>query len=127
MRTRQPEFACYLGQAEFAFNAGEESKARQALQKAMAIGSAHQYVHTWFWRPDTMASLCCRALDAEIEVAYVQNLIRRRNLIPESPPLETESWPWPIKIYTLGRFTLVRDGKPLDFTDKKQRALSIKP
>lgn len=62
-----------------------------------------------------------KALEAGIEVDHVQQLIRRRNLMPEDPPLECETWPWPIKIHTLGRFSVLRDGRPLRFTGKVQR------
>lgn len=86
----------------------------------MAIGKAQQYVNTWLWRSDTMARLCCKALEENIEVSYVQDLILRRNLIPQSPPLEIENWPWPIRIYTLGRFVLIKDGSSLSFTKKTQ-------
>jgi DNA-binding SARP family transcriptional activator len=51
----------------------------------------------------------------------VQELIRRRNLIPEKPILDVENWPWPIKIYTLGRFELLKDGKPIRFSRKTQQ------
>ncbi|MBA2882696.1 ATP/maltotriose-dependent transcriptional regulator MalT/DNA-binding SARP family transcriptional activator [Desulfosalsimonas propionicica] len=116
----QIEFGCHLTQAQFALDAGDETAARNSLQKAMAIGKAQQYVNTWLWRSDTMARLCCKALEENIEVAYVQDLILRRNLIPQSPPLEIENWPWPIRIYTLGRFSLIKDGSPLSFTKKAQ-------
>ena len=34
----------------------------------------------YFWRPAVMASLCEKALEAGIEVDYVQNLIRKLKL-----------------------------------------------
>lgn len=68
-----------------------------------------------------MERLCANALDAGIEVEYVQDLIRKRNLIPEKPPLHLENWPWPLKIYTLGRFELLKDGKLIRFSRKVQQ------
>jgi hypothetical protein len=55
----------------------------------------------------------------------VQELIRRRNLIPEKTcPFRT--WPWPLKVFTLGRFAILRDGEPLQFTRKvQQKPLSL--
>ncbi|MCF8037383.1 MAG: bacterial transcriptional activator domain-containing protein [Desulfobacteraceae bacterium] len=116
----QISFGCYLTQAEFALDAGDEAAARKSLQQAMAIGKARQYVTTWLWRADTMARLCCKALEENIELAYVQDLILRRNLIPKSPPLEFENWPWPIRVYTLGRFAVIKDGNPLSFPKKSR-------
>ena len=34
------------------------------------------------------------------------------------PPTPVESWPWPIRIYTLGRFEVQRHGQPLEFSRK---------
>lgn len=41
--------------------------------------------------------------------------------MPENPPIEIEHWPWPIKIYTLGRFSILIDGKLLKFKRKTQQ------
>ena len=53
---------------------------------------------------------------------YVRGLVAKRGLVPESPPVEAEAWPWPIKILTLGRFEVLRDGEPVRFARKVQRA-----
>lgn len=118
--TPQIEFAAYLAQAEFALDRADKAAARDFLKSATAIGNSHQFFNTWFWRPDQMARLCCRALEADIEVSYVQQLIRCRKLMPDAPPLQIENWPWPIKIYTLGRFSIIKDGKQLTFSQKTQ-------
>jgi DNA-binding SARP family transcriptional activator len=68
-----------------------------------------------------MARLCARALEAGIEVGYVQGLVRSRGLVLEPPPVEVEAWPWPLRVYTLGRFALERDGRPVAFARKIQR------
>lgn len=59
-----------------------------------------------------------KALEEGIEVPYVQEIIRKRRLIPEKPPLHLENWPWAIKIRTLGRFEFHRDGKPAEYSGK---------
>jgi DNA-binding SARP family transcriptional activator len=59
-----------------------------------------------------MTRLCVKALEGGLEVPYVQELIRKRDLAPASPPLEVENWPWPVAVYTLGRFNLVVEGAP---------------
>jgi LuxR family maltose regulon positive regulatory protein len=68
-----------------------------------------------------MAKLCARALEAGIEVKYVQDLVRKRRLLTKEPPLEVEAWPWPIKISTLGRFEILKDGQLLQSKGKVQR------
>jgi DNA-binding SARP family transcriptional activator len=60
-------------------------------------------------------------LEAEIEVSAAQALVRRCRLVPTDPPLAVQEWPWMIKIYTLGRFSVERDGVPLSFPGKMPR------
>ena len=54
-----------------------------------------------------------------IEVEYVQRLIRRRDLLPTSSAIE--AGPYPIRIYTLGRFAILSDNLPLQFSGKAQK------
>jgi two-component SAPR family response regulator len=68
-----------------------------------------------------MAELCKEALKDGIERDYVRELIRRRNLIPKVPPVELEEWPWPLKVFTLGRFEILIDDRPLHFSGKAQQ------
>jgi DNA-binding SARP family transcriptional activator len=59
-------------------------------------------------------------------VEYVQEIIRKRNLTLGEPFYHLEHWPWPVKILTLGRFELMRDGKPIRFLRKvQQKPLSM--
>lgn len=69
-------------------------------------------------RASVVTTLCQEALKAGIETEYACDLIRIYRLRPDIPPLDVERWPWPLKIYTLGRFTIVRGGKVLEFTRK---------
>jgi LuxR family maltose regulon positive regulatory protein len=98
----------------------------KSLREALILGKEGGYLGTFIDHPSTMERLCAKALDAGIEVEYVQDLIRKRNLIPEKPPLHLENWPWPLKIYTLGRFELLKDGKPIRFSRKaRQKPLAL--
>lgn len=74
-----------------------------------------------------MARLCAKALDAGIEVEYVQELIRRRCLVPDNQYIYSEKWPWPLKIYTLGRFGIVKDGRHLLSNVQFQRKAKHRP
>lgn len=52
-------------------------------------------------------------------VTHVREIILQRNLAAESPDLL--NLPWTLRIYTLGRFSVVKDGLPLTFTGKSPR------
>jgi DNA-binding SARP family transcriptional activator len=83
-------------------------------------------VNLYMWLPGVMEDIMVKALDAGIDVPYVQDLVRRNSLFPESAPLGVENWPWPLKIYTLGRFGIVKDGKSIRFSGKvQQKPLSL--
>ena len=66
-----------------------------------------------------MPELCAEALSTGIQVEYTRNLIRRHRWKPPVPDLE--NWPWPIRIYTLGKFRIEVDGHSLLFSRKAPR------
>ncbi len=115
------EFICLLSEAQFTFEKGNNSKGNALLRIAMSIGRKKGYYHHLIWQDTVMSELCARALDAAIEVEYVQALIKRHNLVPEKSPVDIHLWPWPIKIYTLGNFSLVKNGQPVQFSRKAQK------
>ena len=69
--------------------------------------------------PAAMATLCATALQARIEPDTVKRLIQAHRLQPT--PAESMHWPWPVRIYTLGRFGLVLDDESLTFSGKSPR------
>jgi len=106
------EYQCLLVKADIAFLRGDEASGLASLGKALSIGRENGYFHYDSWIPSFMTRLCVRSLEHGIEVPYVQELIRKRNLVPATPPLEVETWPWPVRIFALGRFNLVIEGAP---------------
>ena len=115
------QFWVLLAKSLFALDQGEESPFLTSLREALGLGREGGYLNTFIYQPSTMVRLCEKALEAGIEVEYVQDLIRKRHLTPDKPPLHLENWPWPIKIVTLGRFELFKDGKPIQFSKKAQQ------
>lgn len=113
MESPYVRYVAHLLKAFFAFDHENEVEARAILQQALAIGNQHGFTFIYWWMPDMMARLCAQALEAKIEVEYVQKLIRTTKLTPVGEAATNEAWPWPIKIYTLGRFEIHLDGKPL--------------
>lgn len=67
-----------------------------------------------------IARLCSKALQAGIGVEYVQEMIKRRSLLSHPMPDDIENWPWAVKVFTLGRFGIVKDGKGIEFSKKAQ-------
>ncbi|MBI4768047.1 MAG: tetratricopeptide repeat protein [Deltaproteobacteria bacterium] len=123
---KSTEYGALLARSLFAFDQGKKEAGLFSLREAFALGRERGYFGTWGPPPSGMTKLCNKALEAGIEVEYVQEIIRRLRLIPDQPPLHLENWPWPCKIYTLGQFRLEKDGNPIQFTRKvQQKPLSL--
>jgi DNA-binding SARP family transcriptional activator len=78
----------------------------------------HEHLDGERYPASMLSSLCADALQAGIEVDYVTQLIEKRRLRPDGPCVY---WPWPMRVYTLGRFSLVKDGQAVTFTGKSPR------
>jgi LuxR family maltose regulon positive regulatory protein len=126
IKGKNTEFCALLAVALVALDQGKRSSALIPLQKALAIGKEEGYFITLIDRPFAMARLCVTALEAGVEVEYVQELIRKLNIVSDPPPFHLENWPWPLKIYTLGSFRLLKENSPIQFSRKtQQRPLSM--
>jgi DNA-binding SARP family transcriptional activator len=108
------EYLCHLTEAYFEYARENAAAALESVRKAMVLGRQKGFTSfLYFWRPAVMSRLCEKALEAGIEIEYVKNLIRKLDLVPNEQSTEVEGWPWPLKIVTLGRFEIIRDGKLL--------------
>jgi LuxR family maltose regulon positive regulatory protein len=115
------EFWALMTGALCAFAQADEASGLMLLRKALVLGKEKGYYNIILDTPGATEMLCVKTLEAGIEVEHVQAIIRKQKLIPEKAPLHLDNWPWPLKIYTLGRFGLVKDNKPLHFTGKIQK------
>jgi DNA-binding SARP family transcriptional activator len=110
-----------LLQSLMAFDGGDAEGGRGLLQKALHGGRLAGELRVPGFSPPLLARLCGHALEAGIETVYVQEIIRLRRLRPPPEALNLSSWPWPLKIHSLGRFALVRNGHPVTFSGKVQQ------
>ncbi len=71
--------------------------------------------------PEAVSRLWARALDAGVEVDWVQASVRSRDMAPPAPawPL---AWPWAVRIHVLGSFTCIVGGQDLASTPGKAAA-----
>jgi len=83
------------------------------MARAMEISKENNHIMTpWCgWRLPIMRSIYTEALNQNIETDYVSFLIRQRKIPPPTDTAVPDNWPFPIKIYTLGRFSLLIDGE----------------
>jgi LuxR family maltose regulon positive regulatory protein len=112
------QFMSSLLEAHFAIEEGQNERGIAVLRHALAIGRERGFSYFSWWIPQIMARLCAKALEEKIEVEYVQELIRKTRLAPDADASTSEAWPWPVKIYTFGRFEVYVNGQPLPRTRK---------
>lgn len=100
--------------------ADQRAAGLDSLRRALASGrETGQVAGVLCQAPEVLASLCAEALEADIEADYARRLIHAAGLRPPSPTLAR--WPWPLRLYTLGRAAVVVHGRPLSFSGKAQR------
>lgn len=127
MKSIQLEYLYFMTASRYYFLKGNETQALEMLARALTIGRKQGYVITQIMPRSVIADMYNRALNAGIETEYVRDIIRKLNLVPpdQNQP-DTENWPWQIKIYTLGRFELIRDGKlPASHKKAQKKPLAL--
>jgi LuxR family transcriptional regulator, maltose regulon positive regulatory protein len=113
-------------EAQVAFDEGNDARGLLVLGKSLALARECGYVLSMFDNPVMTLQLCEKALTAGIEVEHVQKIIRKRGFVPEKPPVHIENWPWDVKVYTMGRFGIIRNGNPIQFSGRvKQTPLRL--
>ena len=117
LAARQVQYFALLLQAKSADDRGRPSTAGKHLRSAFAMAKEERFVNM-AWHPRLVAWSCEFALENRIEVDYVRERIRKCAVLPRGP--EVENWPWPIRIYTMGRFGVIKEGEALTFAGKAQ-------
>jgi len=116
-----PPHLCLLARAYHAFTNGNEEEGIECLRSAMSLGREKGSGVPDSLCPPIKADACSQAHEQGIEMEHVRWLIRTMGLKPEAPSHISEDRPWPVKIFTLGGFSLLIDGKDMDFHPKVQR------
>src|SRR3984957_10773658 len=112
------QFICHLARAWDALRNGSESECATRLSEAFQYGRVHDFTFYPSWIAPKMSELCAFAVHRGIEHEYAAKLIRLRNLEPVADTATLRHWPFPVKIFAMGHFSIVRDGELLQFAGK---------
>jgi DNA-binding SARP family transcriptional activator len=115
------EFMGLMAKAYIDLDSGREIAGIKALRQAFAVGKKHTLLNVFCDLPEVTTFLCVKALEHDIEIDYVQTIIKKRKLVPKSSPVLLANWPWPLKFFTLGRFELRKNDIPMRFSGKVQQ------
>ena len=110
-----------LALAELELELGDPEAGKRYLRQAFEWCHRHHAINWSAWRDEIGSWLCGWALQEGIVEDYARMLIRERHLLPVPRFRYLRNWPWPVRIYTLGRFAIVIDGQTLEIRSKAQR------
>jgi LuxR family transcriptional regulator, maltose regulon positive regulatory protein len=96
-----------------------KSEGPALLAAAWAPIRERQFYETFDGYPEFGAKLRALTLEHGIEVEFVSRQIEVHAIAP--PVNAPEAWPWPIRIYALGGFSVQRNGQALLFEGKAQK------
>jgi len=105
------EFQTLMTFADLALSDGRLTIGLNALRYGLSLGREHGFEQVIGWQPDTVANLCVRALEEDIESDYVRRLITNSKLTPDVPPYHLDAWPWRYRIHSLGSFRFLIESK----------------
>lgn len=92
---------------------------RALLEAAFAAPRGRQFYDTFDTNPRFGATMCALALAHGVETEFVRRIIELHGFA--APPEADASWPWPVKITTLGRFHVECNGRPMAVPRKSPR------
>ena len=120
------EMMFHQGMARRSARDGRLDEAGQAhLTRAFSLGRTHGLLRDLWQVPDWTSQLCLLALEHGIETDFARRLIQVQGLHPSVPPLHCPQWPWPLRVTTLGRFAIIRDGREVLFPAKAPRTVLL--
>jgi hypothetical protein len=110
-----------LATARLHLDAGQESVGLMALREGLGLAAQTGQHYLPWWRPEEAARILVRALDEQIEPAFVRSLIKNLQIKPVGIARYSTVWPWAIKVYTLGKLEILLNDQPLQFGRKTPR------
>ncbi|MGR9108635.1 MAG: BTAD domain-containing putative transcriptional regulator [Gammaproteobacteria bacterium] len=121
MQSRVLVYLCLETRSHLAFEQGDHDRGTVELAQALAVSRAMGEPIWQMTGPKARTLVYERALTAGIETDHVQRLIRSQKLLPSDPNIAPASWPWPVRVYTLGHFEILCDDELLRSTRKAQQ------
>jgi LuxR family transcriptional regulator, maltose regulon positive regulatory protein len=121
---KAPVFDCWRAALLFmeswlAFADGDQELALNRLKNSLSLAKGGKRKNYLRHFECAMPPLFRLALEEGIEVDLVQDIIRMFRLKP--PKDAPDNWPWPVRIYTLGRFEARVNDEPIEFSRKLPR------
>ncbi|MHB1241169.1 MAG: BTAD domain-containing putative transcriptional regulator [Gammaproteobacteria bacterium] len=118
-RNRLLEHLVLLLDAQRNLQTGARRKVASQLRRAFRLVREWGHTSLPWWSERSLTLLCETALRSGIERDYVQCLIARHQLVPTHA--DVDDWPYRLRVFTLGRFAVLKEEVPVRFDRKPQR------
>jgi len=110
-----------LTEAHLAAETGDETGHRTAMTRGLAEARGCGQ-RVWIGqRRSVVTDLMATTLRDGVETEEARGWVRSWELPAPATPLRVAAWPWPVRIETLGRFRVVRDGVAVTLVSAGQR------
>ena len=96
-----------------------EDASTRKLGETLRMIEGHGYANLPWCTERSLRRLCETAIREDVAREHACKLVRRNHLTGN--PVELEAWPHYLKIYTLGRFSILLNDEPVRFVGKPQR------
>jgi DNA-binding SARP family transcriptional activator/ATP/maltotriose-dependent transcriptional regulator MalT len=121
IRSHLFECECSLSYAWSAWRKGDNASCLKHLRRALSLAQRHGFKSFVAADPRWLSELCSIALEHDIQVTTVREIIRAGALTPPASQTALQAWPWPVRIQTLGAFELRVHDEPISFGAKTQK------
>lgn len=108
-----------VNQAWLEHRRGAHAERNELLREALQLARDDRVRVRFRWHTNALSELLPVAIAQGIDPKMARGLAREFQVIPSSPFIE--DWPWPVKIYTLGKFELLVHEKAPEFSRKTPR------
>lgn len=118
----EPLLKC--AEARIAELKGDSATLKEIVRSMWSEARREDHGRYLAWMIPWIPRFAALALDERMEAEYVAGLVRHYRWKP--PEHASDRWPWPIKVYALGKFDIFVDGQLLQFgrkTPKKPLAV----
>lgn len=96
----------------------DDESAREWMRKAAEAGRKSNVSLVPYWQGRSILNVFLWALENDIETAFARSEIKRYGYTYFEPPVTLTAWPRPIRINTLGKFSVLHDDKEISFQGK---------
>lgn len=115
---RMQLYYCNYLEAYLHIKSGQVDRAIPLLKTSFRSATSHGWIAQAYWETHMLADLCSVALLYGIEIEFCKKLIKLFSILPRESTVAIDQWPYPIKVYTLGRFSLLIDDIAPDMSGK---------